>query len=819
MKRIVPLVNHETQRRLVRSIFGAAAASVLAYIVNTESSKDTNHDYWMHLSDDVCSSGFSQLSRSWSVPKLSLEGSAFTLSQRTEPKRPADNASPSVTTIEYDFIVLGHGNAGKTAVETLKEQCPRASIALVDPLRSRTRGDARVVCYRQPALGFHPPTRTVELADSSIQLKYRHAILVATGSRGAPPPMDLFDKQVLNRVLELRSTEALGFGNRPILSPETIRHLALMAARQGAKVCVLGSGWEAIELASAVAKAGTEPPMLAFGSSGPLSHILPRYLSTAVTKKLRQQGIDIQERSLVRYVSHHVSPLNSTPRMEVHTAKAYDFIDTSRNQVDLMVVAPLVDGPRGTAVLPTLRVPEALQEHWIGRTWYQSWSQLTSPPTEPSTIVCFTDDGRVAVNAELNAASKVYAAGSVAKYPNSLTGHAHVAGVGSVDGALAGRLAAMHMARDYIDRTRSVPTSPHQQIIEPASFASSSFPIFRSDISPYSTAEGNRSSLEKVGITALVVGRCDSDTMSTHGFWWTNHSDKKTTSRKETTRSQKTRVSDSPVYGRGLVFYIDRAGHLCGIISWGLPFTDKDSTDLNPSLVNRMIEIISSDGGVIAGTSENVLLKTAHLAEESKRLVQMALEGKRSKGLHRRLTNKVEQMPNPLYRYTAAKPPSVTSVGLLKRKDQSVSSELLGENIYMKTDDIYNEVGSSIRPPTLLYIYPMHSPIWRGDDDTSKGYDPYLLSDEERVEQAWKDNEQRARPAKEEPLWLRRGDAHRGTSYSQIMKESFTSNMTNARFADGSVPLGRAVVPKVSSDMWHPWTGQTDDDQDDADDE
>ncbi|KAI2501805.1 hypothetical protein MHU86_12643 [Fragilaria crotonensis] len=294
-------------------------------------------------------------------------------------------------------------------------------------------------------------------------------------------------------------------------------------------------------------------------------------------------------------------------------------------------------------------------------------------------------------------------------------------GVGTVDGALAGRLAAMHMARDYNDRTRSMLTFPHQQIIEPASFASSSFPIFRSDVSPYSTAEGNRSSLEKVGIKALVVGRCDSDTMSTHGFWWTNHSDKrKTTSRRDMTRSQKSRVSDSPVYGSGLVFYIDRAGHLCGIMSWGLPFTAKDSTDLNPSLINRMIEIITSDGEVVAGTSENVLLKTTHLAEESKRLVQMALEGKRSKGLHRRLTNKVEQMPNPLYRYTAAKPPSVTSVGLLKRKDQSVSSELLGENIYMKTDDIYNEVGSSIRPPTLLYIYPMHSPIWRGVDDANK---------------------------------------------------------------------------------------------------
>lgn len=818
MKRFV--LDQDTQRRLICGICGAAVASILARVVDSESSKGADNTAVMHSRDGPRQSAFDNISRLWSVPKLSLEASTSAL-PRNKSRQTGDKVTSLVTTIEYDFVVLGHGNAGKSAVATLREQCPRASIALVDPLRSMTSDDAKVVCYRQPALGFHPPTRTVELADATIRLKYRHAILVATGSRGAPPPMDLFDKEVLNRVLELRPTEALGFGNRPVLPPETIRHLSLMAAKQGAKVCVLGSGWEAIELVSAVAKEGTVPPMLAFGSSGPLCHMLPRYLSTAVTRRLRQQGIDIHERSLVRYVSNHISPVTKFPRIEVHTARSHDFIDTTRNQVDLLVVAPLVDGPRGTAVLPTLRVPEALQEHWIGRTWYQSWSQLTSPPTEPSTVVCFTDDGRVSVNAELNAASKVYAAGSVAKYPNSVTGHAHVAGIGAVDGALAGRLAAMHMARDYNERTRSVLTSSSQQIIEPASFASSSFPIFRSDISPYDNGRENRSSLEKVGIKALVVGRCDSDNMTTHGFWWTNHSDRRqTSSSTDTMRLRKTKVSDSPVYGSGFVFYMDRSGHLCGIMSWGFPFTANDSTDLNSSLVNRMIEIVASDGRAILGTSENVLLQTLHLVEESKRLAEMALQGKSTKGLHRRLTSKAEQRPNPLYRYTAAKPPSVTSVGLLKRKDQSASSERLGESIYIKTDDIYNKVADSIRPPTLLYIYPMHSPSWRANNN---GNDPYLLSEDERIEQAWRENERRARPAKEEPLWLRRGDAYRGTGRAQIerehakiAKETFMSNI----FANRSIPLGRrdtAVAPKVSSELWSSRMGEGHDDDDDDD--
>ena len=125
---------------------------------------------------------------------------------------------------------------------------------------------------------------------------------------------------------------------RPILPPSTVRQITLMAASQRAKVCVMGSGLEAVELAAAAATASnansttdSKNVCLVFGSAGPLSTRLPRYLTSAVSKRLKSYGIDIRERSLVRYVAFDDDAL------EVHMAKSYDFLDTARYKSDLLV--------------------------------------------------------------------------------------------------------------------------------------------------------------------------------------------------------------------------------------------------------------------------------------------------------------------------------------------------------------------------------------------------------------------------------------------------------------------------------------------------
>jgi hypothetical protein len=490
----------------------------------------------------------------------------------------------------------------------------------------------------------------------------------------------------------------------------------------------------------------------------------------------------------------------------------------------LITVAPYVDGPRGTAILPTMNAPKLLDSDVGAYPWFQSWSQLTSLPADPSLVVCFDDDGRIMVNAELQAASRVYAAGSVAKYPNSATGSAHVAGQGNEDGAKAGRMAAMHMAQDYIERGSSLFSS--DDFATPSSFAAESFPLSRSDVCSYLHGDDGRTTyLADIGVTALCVGQCDSERMSTHGFWWTNQSAQRlasdqaegSTSRQRTTR-RRTRLSSqkSPVYGIGVVYYLDRRGRIRGVMTWGLPYTvgRNKSLSLNEALVSRMKDVIRSNGGISQWEAEeNAFLHSVHLSEESKKLVELSL----SKGLSRRNTSDnmqrlmvpVDIMGKPLHRYTAAKPSSITGLQTLKRKDYT-QGDSPSEKLYVKDED---EEFESLRPPTLMYVYPMHNPKQSSE---SAGGVPFHQNSQERLQRALRDNEQRARPPKEEPLWLRRGDAQRATSQADMLADLIMRNISKGKFADGSDALQQAPVPKsiqTATETIAEWMNADDDDK------
>jgi hypothetical protein len=84
---------------------------------------------------------------------------------------------------------------------------------------------------------------------------------------------------------------------------------------------------------------------MGFGSAGVLSTRLPRYLSRAVSKRLKFLGMDIQERSVVRYVAMMAAePSQSSPsatttmsHLELHLVKSYDSLDTQRHRADLLI--------------------------------------------------------------------------------------------------------------------------------------------------------------------------------------------------------------------------------------------------------------------------------------------------------------------------------------------------------------------------------------------------------------------------------------------------------------------------------------------------
>ena len=230
------------------------------------------------------------------------------------------------------------------------------------------------------------------------KIRFDQSVLIATGSRGAPPPKSLIDERVKDRLLELRSTNLLplhqyysytklfsrqlkagessdmvnqrieqenidrSYPLNPVLPPQGVRGIASMAASQGARICILGSGLDAIDLAATciLAKNDSNDPKkdassisLVFGSPSPLSTILPRYLCTAVSKRLKAIGIEIEDRSLIRYLSfkdgdknHASDNLSIGSAVEVHVEKSSDRMDTHRRTTDLVIGKTLYKLPR-----------------------------------------------------------------------------------------------------------------------------------------------------------------------------------------------------------------------------------------------------------------------------------------------------------------------------------------------------------------------------------------------------------------------------------------------------------------------------------------
>jgi hypothetical protein len=815
--------------------------------------------------------------------------------------------------VDYDFVVVGNGNAGNAAVETLQQQCPGATIALVDPLRrpprtassaSSSRQQQHLDYYATFATGLDPHNRIVKLLEShhdssshdatferqrggavktsanatstanttttcappNVRLRYRHAILLATGNHGAPPPVYLIDPNAQSRIMELRPSfrpfvSKVGAGGesssdapigqlRPFVPAMRVRELAVEAAARGETVGVLGSGWDAIDLAVEVASAavGTaaaatstmaspppSPPWMIYGSAGPASHILPNYLSAAVAKRLRSRKaastaegrVRILDRTLIRYINLEEDKKNKA-HIQMYTAKSHDFLDTQRINVDLLVITG-----DGNAVLPTEDIPKSLRESSLrgsaeGRHWYKSWSQLTyddensetgassSNTSRDKLLLCYKDDGRIVVNPEFSACTGVFAAGSAAKCGNSLTGHTNVAGMGAVDGPASGRVAATNMSRSFYNKGRglfSQTTSTHRIA------SKDPVPIWRSDFLSYDVNQRTVSSLASVGIHALCVGHCDSERYSTHGVWWTNLAAQKrllarqqqdeediqekgvtVQGRDRSAKQRRRRVgkkASHPVYGLGIVFYLDRTGKIQGVMTWGLPFSDND-LQLNNDLVQRMKEIIvrsNISGGYIYSPSapfslgsESQMHMSDQLTLQSRRLLATAFSS---------LADQVQVFPKPLHRYTEVRPPRVRSVGVLKRNDDGHGQGVLGEDMfYGQTSSMGQEDRSPVPMKPIAgvgFASPQAGTLVESpatDDETPSLYaqrrnsvrtknvsyqtvqNMHNFYLHEHREKQFDDNEALARPPKEEPLWIRKGDERRQTNAAESRSAS-----------------------------------------------
>ncbi|KAL3783184.1 hypothetical protein ACHAW5_008118 [Stephanodiscus triporus] len=784
--------------------------------------------------------------------------------------------------LDCDYAIVGHGRAGRSAVRTIQRLDPTAEIVTIDPSAVRPSSDDDDDDDDETGGGEVAPPNGTAAAASPFGGRTRHLHARACHIDHS------------RRLIRVRSVVGGPTGDDDDAGG-ALRSDAVVGGVHYRK----SAGFEALELAAHCARVSssssgrwrnnndddTKKVTLLFGNSGPMSKTLPRYLSSALTKRLRQNGVEVEERAMTRYVamdrpmSSDANESKSNDRLELYTVKSYDNLDGKRILADLLVVAPSVDGLHGTAVIPTSGADgdPSTADHL-------PWSSLISPPL----LSCYLDDGRISTNSEFHAASSLYAAGSVARYPNARTGRAEVAGGRHVSAELVGRVAATNM----IASTGGGGTVGSLAAAVAPRYMQGSIPVWRSDVIPYIVNDqlswqGMRSNsstlaLYSMGIHALCVGRCDSEGMATHGFWWTNTNQSIIESKigiggitestncnqsigpngfmRRATRNMTRKITalsnpsgsrgSLPVYGSGIVFYVDRSGNIEGIMLWGLPFSSNPSnvqSDLNNELVGRMKKLILSNGGVaIQDHSESImheqsglnmdvsLLSYLHLAEESKLLASIALSGSRSAVPRdsasvdlegalllfpeeldlKQQTKRIAVRGRPLHRYTPIKPVGLTNLGKMRRTDETgvltEENDLFYSSMASLTADATcQRIEEFARPPSLKRVDPMQ--IWMNLADSDE---LELQADAGRR----KMQIERSRPPKEEPLWLRQGDEHRLVNKKKALADAFLRNISSGRFSDGKDAVRQAPLPKIyldAKEMLNSWIASSDNEKED----
>jgi uncharacterized protein len=126
-----------------------------------------------------------------------------------------------------DFVIVGYGHAGRAAAQTLLEKCPETRILVIDqhtlapPISEKTHAHEHTMDSSSIGNGllylngsvvkFNHSKQTVDVITSGVpdmqRIQYKHSMLIASGSRGAPPPSYLIDEKAAARILEMMSTK------------------------------------------------------------------------------------------------------------------------------------------------------------------------------------------------------------------------------------------------------------------------------------------------------------------------------------------------------------------------------------------------------------------------------------------------------------------------------------------------------------------------------------------------------------------------------------------------------------------------------------
>jgi len=618
--------------------------------------------------------------------------------------------------LTYDYIVIGGaGKTGSQAIQELKRH--HAKVAVIDP-----RCKPRKHHFRGRVYGLDPYNQEVSFDDTT--LKYNKAVLIVTGVRGAPIPSYLIQDDARDLVHRTRPWNDDDVAPIPEDSQETF--------------AVMGSGWQALELALSK-KRRRRKSHLIFGASNILPMTLPHYLATAVRKRC-QKHCHIHEQTVVRYIS-------KTPdaKVSVHTARANDLMSSSSILADRVIVAPSTSGSAGSAALASWEhIPDSLQEK---QPWFHTWSNAG----EASPVLCSNDDGRIVVNMSLQACQGVYAAGSAAQVPNPVLGCTTPGSGGGVTAARS--MLGLPSRYDPLQAWNSSKVGPH---------------------------------LGKVGIQATTVGICNAELGFTHGIWWTNQaaqvrmmrmveeqedSESGQSSLLKRRKSHKKMSAQLPVYGLGVIYYLDSSRRLQGIMCWGLPTTS--------AAQQHMRRLIQTNAGFYSvDTDQDHMAFSRTLEQQARQLVALSFlhEEAQDDHLYTLRSDRIhwKDFPRPLHRFTD--PKSSRPWSSLRRKRGAVydATDVL---LYQETSESSNELTSIpfkdlIRSPEITHNTPLVGGALAATERAKEETNWALWEQKERL---WDENEDRGRPPKEDLLWIRRGDEMKSVTASQSLFQAYGS--------------------------------------------
>uniref|UniRef100_A0A7S3EML7 FAD/NAD(P)-binding domain-containing protein n=1 Tax=Rhodosorus marinus TaxID=101924 RepID=A0A7S3EML7_9RHOD len=353
---------------------------------------------------------------------------------------PADetfgNFSEASSPVCVPYVIIGGGTTAWSAVQAIHEKDKGASVLIISdesyPPYNRTplskerwsaedddlnfvdfMGRKRSLLYsysrqvgehRRSSILLNSRVKKLDLENSSIetedgQVVQYQSLLIATGGKAHPVEsvhQDLGSDALQHRVMSFRTIDDFKALDKLVRDPNT------------KSVCIVGGGFLGAELACSlkrIAKLNDVQVTLMFPEPGPLFKLIPRYLSEFLTYKLAVAGVKVMPSSIV-------TGARESPE--------------KRDSVELDVVSFTKKTLETDAVVVAVGI------------------QPQDKLAEDAGLEVDQINGGVVVNAELQAANGVFAAGDVASFWDAALGRRRVE---HWDHALvSGRIAGDNMA-------------------------------------------------------------------------------------------------------------------------------------------------------------------------------------------------------------------------------------------------------------------------------------------------------------------------------------------------------------------------------------